>query len=68
MAVIVVPVPLEVRTVGLVLYLQVLTLLSVLHCLPPVGHAEPVFSDSLFSAAVRRNNREPHNREESVVR
>ena len=47
--------PLEVRTVGLVLFLQVLTLLSVLHCLPPAGHVEPVFSDSTFSAAVRRN-------------
>ena len=35
--------PLEVRTLGLVLFLQVLTLLSVLHCLPPAGHVEPVF-------------------------
>ena len=46
--------PLEVRTVG-VLFLPVLTLLSVLHCLPPAGHVEPVFSDSVFSAAVCRN-------------
>ena len=44
--------PLEVRTVGLVLFLQVLALLSVLHCLPPAGHVEPVFSDSMFTAAV----------------
>ena len=47
--------PLEVRTVGLVLFLQVLTLFSVLHCLPPAGHVESVFSDSVFSAAVRCN-------------
>ena len=58
--------PLEVRTVSLVLFLQVLTLLSVLHCLPPAGHVEPVFSDSVFSAAVRRNNRELHNTEKKV--
>ena len=32
--------PLEVRTVGLVLFLQVLALLSVLHRLPPAGHVE----------------------------
>ena len=59
--------PLEVRTVGLVLFLQVLTLLSVLLCLPPAGHVEPVFSDSVFSAAVRRNNRELHNTEKKVL-
>ena len=59
--------PLEVRTVGLVLFLQVLTLLSVLHSLPPAGHVEPVFSDSVFSAAVRRNNRETHNTEQKVL-
>ena len=59
--------PLEVRTVGLVLFLQVLTLLSVLHCLPPAGHVEPVFSDSVFSAAVRRNNRELHSTEKKVL-
>ena len=59
--------PLEVRTVGLVLFLQVLTLLSVLHCLPPAGHVELVFSDSVFSAAVRRNNRELHNTEKKVL-
>ena len=59
--------PLEVRTVGLVLFLQVLTLLSVLHCLPPAGHVEPVFSDSVFTAAVRRNNRELHNTEKKVL-
>ena len=59
--------PLEVRTVGLVLFLQVLTLLSVLHCLPPAGHVEPVFGDSVFSAAVRRNNRELHNTEKKVL-
>ena len=47
--------PLEVRTVGLVLFLQVLTLFSVLHCLPTAGHVESVFSDSVFSAAVRCN-------------
>ena len=59
--------PLEVRTVGLVLFMPVLTLLSVLHCLPPAGHVEPVFSDSVFSAAVRRNNRELHNTEKKVL-
>ena len=59
--------PLEVRTVGLVLFLQVLTLLSVLHYLPPAGHVEPVFSDSVFTAAVRRNNRELHNTEKKVL-
>ena len=59
--------PLEVRTVGLVLFLQVLTLLSVLHCLPPAGHVEPVFNDSMFSRAVRRNNREQQNREKKVL-
>ena len=59
--------PLEVKTVGLVLFLQVLTLLSVLHCLPPAGHVEPVFSDSVFTAAVRRNNRELHNTEKKVL-
>ena len=59
--------PLEVRTVGLVLFLQVLTLLSVLHCLTPAGHVEPVFNDSVFSAAVRRNNRELHNTEKKVL-
>ena len=46
--------PQEVMTVGLVLFLQVLTLLSVLHCLPPAGRVESVFSNSVFSAAVRR--------------
>ena len=56
--------PLEVRTVGLVPFLQVLTPLSVLHCLPPAGHVEPVFSDSVF---VRRNNRELHNTEKRVL-
>ena len=43
---------------GLVLCLQVLTLLSVLHCLSTAGHVESVFSDSVFSAAVRRNKDE----------
>ena len=59
--------PLDVRTVGLVLFLQVLTLVSVLHCLPPAGHIEPVFSDSVFSASVRRNNSELHNTEKNVL-
>ena len=59
--------PLEVRTVGLVLFLQVLTLLSVRHCLPPVGYVEPVCSDSVFSAAERRNNSELHNTENKVL-
>ena len=59
--------PLEVRTVGLVLFLQVLTLLSVLHCLPPAGHVEPVFGDSAFNAAVRRNNSGLHNTEKKVL-
>ena len=59
--------PLEVRTVGLVLFLQVLTLLSVFHCLPPAGHVEPVFSDRVFIAAVRRNNCELHNTEKKVL-
>ena len=69
--------PLEVRTFSLVLFLQVLTLHSVLHCLPPAGHVEPVFSDSVFSdsvfidsvfsAAVRRNNSELHNTEKKAL-
>ena len=59
--------PLEVRTVGLVLFLQVLTLVSVLHCLTPAGHVEPVFSDGVFSAAVRRNKNELHNTEKNVL-
>ena len=59
--------PLEVRTVGLVLFLQVLTLLSVLHCLLPAGHVESLCSDSVFSVAVRRNNRELHNTEKKVL-
>ena len=59
--------PLEVRTAGLVLFLQVLTLLSVLYCLPPASHFEPVLSDSMFSAAVRRNNCELHNTEKKVL-
>ena len=59
--------PLEVRTVGLVLFLQVLTLLSVLHCLPPAGHVDPVFGDNGFSAAVRRKNSELHNTEKKVL-
>ena len=59
--------PLEVRTVGLVLFLQVLTLVSVVHCLPPAGHVDPVFSDNAFSATVRRNNRERHNTEKKVL-
>ena len=52
---------------GLVLFLPVLTLLSVLHCLPPASHVEPVFSDSVFTAAMRRNNRELHNTEKKVL-
>ena len=52
---------LEVRTVGFVLFRQVLILLSVLHCLPPAGHVEPV-----FSAAVRRNISELRNTEKKV--
>ena len=40
---------------------------TVLHCLPPAGHVEPVFSDTVFSAAVRRNNRELHNTEKKVL-
>ena len=67
MAVIVVPVLCVTSTVGLVLFLQVLTLLSVLHCLPPAGHVEPVFSDIVFSAAVRCNNCELHNTEKKVL-
>ena len=59
--------PLEVITVGLVLFLQVLTLLSVVHCLPPAGHVDPVFSDSVFSAAVRHNNCELHNTEKKAL-
>ena len=53
--------PLEVRTVGLVLFLQVLTLLSVKHCLPSAGHVEPVFVESVFTAAVRYSNCDLHN-------
>ena len=63
----VIVVPVLCVTVGLVLFLQVLTLLSVLHCLPPADHVEPVFSDSVFSGAVRRNNRELHNTENKVL-
>ena len=59
--------PPEVRTVGPVLFLQVLTLLSVLHRLPPTGHVESVFSDSAFSAAMLRNNRELHNTGKKVL-
>ena len=58
---------LEERTVGFVLFLQVLALLSVLHCLPPAGHVEPVFSDSVLSAAVRRNNSELYNTEKKAL-
>ena len=55
------------RTVSLVLFLKVLTLLSVLHCLPPAGHVETVFSDSVFSAAVRRNNSELYDTEKKEL-
>ena len=59
--------PLEVRTVGLVLFLQVLALLSVLHCLPPAGHVEPVFSVSVFSvASCASQNSELQNTEKKV--
>ena len=54
--------PLEVRTVGLVLFLQVLALLSVLHCLPPAGHVEPVFS----VASCASQNSELQNTEKKV--
>ena len=56
--------PLEGRTVSLVLFLQVQTPLSVLHCFPPAGHVDPVFSDNTFSAAVRHNS---EHREERVA-
>ena len=59
--------PLEVRAIGLALFLQVPVQLSVLHCLTPAVHVEPVFSDSVFSAAVRRNNSELHNTEKKVL-
>ena len=59
--------PLEVKAVGFVLFLQVMTLACVLHCLPLAGHVEPVFSDSVFGAAVRRNNSELHNTEKKVL-
>ena len=59
--------PLEVRTVGIALFLQILTLRSVLHYFPPAGHVEPVFSDSTFSAAVRHNNTDLHNTEKKVL-
>ena len=59
--------PLEVKAVGFVLFLQVMTLVCVLHCLPLAGHVEPVFSDSVFGAAVRRNNSELHNTEKKVL-
>ena len=58
--------PLELRTGGLVLFLQVPTLLSVLHCLPPAGHVEPVFSDSVFSVASESQNNGLHNTEKKV--
>ena len=44
------------RTVWIVLFLQILTLLSVKHCLPLAGHVEIVFSESVFSAAVHYSN------------
>ena len=47
-------IPLEVRTVNLVLFLQAFALLSVLHCLPAVRHA-----DHVFSSAVYHNYRAP---------
>ena len=53
---------LEVRAVGLVLFLQVLILLSVLHRLPPAGHVEPVFSDGMLC-----NNCELRNTEKKVL-
>ena len=40
--------PLEVSTVSLVLFLQAFTLLSVLHCLPAVRHADHVFSQAVY--------------------
>ena len=52
---------LEVETVGLVLFLQVLTLLSAKHCLPSAGHVEPVFGEGEFTAAVRYSNCGLHN-------
>ena len=59
--------PLELRTGGLVLFLQVPTLLSVLHCLPPAGHVEPVFIDSVFSvASCASQNNGLHNTEKKV--
>ena len=40
--------PLEVSTVSLVLFLQAFALLSVLHCLPAVRHADHVFSQAVY--------------------
>ena len=53
--------PLGVRTVGLVLFLKVLTLLSVRHCFPSASHVESLFSESEFTAAVRDSNYGLHN-------
>ena len=55
------------KAVVLVLFLRVMTLVCVLHCLLLAGHAELVFSDSVFGAAVRRNNSELHNTEKKVL-
>ena len=54
------------RTFGL-LFLQVLTLLSLSYCLSPASHVEPVFSDNAFSAAVHCNNSELYNTEKKVI-
>ena len=40
---------------------------TVLHWLPPAGHVEPVFSDNVFRAVVRRNNSELHNTEKKML-
>ena len=53
--------PLGVRTVGLVLFLKVLTLLSVRRCFPSASHVESLFSESEFTAAVRYSNCGLHN-------
>ena len=48
--------PLEVRIIGVVLFLQVLTLVSVLHYLSPVGLTDRACCDDVFTTATDHNN------------
>ena len=56
--------PLEVRTVGLALFLQVLIVLFVLHCLPTAGHVE---GQRVQCSHASQQRWTIHQREESVV-